>query len=92
MNNKKAFTLVELLVVISIISLLMAILLPALSKVREQANSLVCQTNLRSLTLAWRSYTEDNDEKLCSPDTFSNDPGAVWPYAPSTLFQLNHWI
>ena len=91
-----AFTLVELLVVMSIISLLMSILVPSLNKVRESANSLHCRSNLRGLTLAWSMYVSDNDGKLCSPDTFLNDPTATWPFSPTTLkphlITTNRWV
>ena len=56
------FTLVELLVVISIIALLLAILMPSLSKAREQARRVVCLSNLKQLGLAMEMYLEDNRE------------------------------
>ena len=59
-----AFTLIELLVVISIIALLLSILLPALNKVKEQAKSLVCKTNLRTIGQAEMLYAAKNDDKL----------------------------
>ncbi len=69
MRRKKAFTLVELLVVIAIIALLMAILMPALNRVREQGKRVVCLSNLRQLTLAWIMYADENDDKLVNGDT-----------------------
>ena len=60
-KKEKAFSLVELLVVISVISLLMAILLPVLATARSQAYGAVCQSNLRQLFLANTGYTLEND-------------------------------
>lgn len=62
MNNKhKAFTLVELLVVISIIALLLAVLMPALSKARELARRTICSTNLRQWSIAISAYAVSNN-------------------------------
>ena len=68
-GGRRGFTLVELLVVISIISTLMSILLPSLGKAREMAKCLHCGTNMRSLTLAWTMYGHENDGRLCSAET-----------------------
>ena len=62
--KRKAFTLIELLVVIAIIALLLAILLPALNKVKAVARNLVCRTNVRSLVIGFRLYVESNDQQL----------------------------
>ncbi len=60
-KNIKAFTLVELLVVISVISLLMGLLMPALSAARSQARSVVCKANLHQLLIANIGYSTEND-------------------------------
>lgn len=58
MNRKKGFTLVEILVVIAVIALLMAILLPALTRAREQAKTTICKSNLKQIGLAAYLYAE----------------------------------
>ena len=55
------FTLIELLVVIAIIALLMAILMPALQRVKRQARTVACQSNLHQWALIWSMYTQDNN-------------------------------
>ena len=57
---KKAFTLIELLVVIAIIALLMAILMPTLTRVKEQARIVVCQAELKQWGAAFSMYTDSN--------------------------------
>lgn len=62
-RKSNAFTLIELLVVIAIIALLLSIVMPGLRKAKEAAKNLVCRSNVRSLTLGFRMYTETNDQK-----------------------------
>jgi len=65
MNKRKGFTLIELLVVIAIIALLMAILMPALSRVKKQARSVACQALLKQWGVMWSMYCDDNDGRFC---------------------------
>jgi prepilin-type N-terminal cleavage/methylation domain-containing protein/prepilin-type processing-associated H-X9-DG protein len=76
-QGEEGFTLVELLVVIAIIALLMAVLLPALNRAREQGKRAVCLSNLKQLTLAWMTYASANNDKLVNGAPFS--PGADPP-------------
>ena len=69
MKRKNAFTLVELLVVISIIALLLSILMPSLQKAREMGKRIVCLQNLKQMTLGWMLYAESNDDKLVNTAT-----------------------
>lgn len=59
---RAAFTIIELLVVISVIALLIALLLPALSKAREESRATACASNLRQIGLGHAMYQGDNDD------------------------------
>jgi prepilin-type N-terminal cleavage/methylation domain-containing protein/prepilin-type processing-associated H-X9-DG protein len=67
-RNKSGFTLVELLVVIAIIALLMGVLVPALSRAREQGKRAVCLNYQRQLASAWNMYADDNGDKIVNGD------------------------
>jgi prepilin-type processing-associated H-X9-DG protein/prepilin-type N-terminal cleavage/methylation domain-containing protein len=56
-----AFTLIELLMVIAIIALLIAILIPALSRAKGKAEEIVCLNNLKQLQICAKLYSQDND-------------------------------
>jgi len=60
-RHTKGFTLIELLVVIAIIALLMAVLMPALQRVRKQARTVVCLAQLKQWGLLFAMYADDND-------------------------------
>jgi len=79
----RAFTLIELLVVIAIIAVLMAILMPSLRLAREQARSVQCGSNLKTLALAWNMYNDANDDKIVSGWT---------PMAPVSSSNPNAWV
>jgi prepilin-type N-terminal cleavage/methylation domain-containing protein/prepilin-type processing-associated H-X9-DG protein len=79
-STARGFTLVELLVVIGIVALLIALLLPALSRARDAANTVSCLSNQRQCALITMMYTSENHNWLphCSYDNYSPpDPPPV---------------
>jgi prepilin-type N-terminal cleavage/methylation domain-containing protein len=67
MHRRRGFTLIELMVVISIIAVLMTILLPTLSGARRQARVTVGMANLRSCAQVLIVYTNDSKEEFLNP-------------------------
>ncbi|MBN1551226.1 type II secretion system protein, partial [bacterium] len=82
--RKKGFTLIELLVVIAIIAMLMAILMPALSKVKKIAMRVVCGTNLKGLGTAQTVYANDYDDEYTVQG--QGNSSLTWSYQTTSNF------
>ncbi|MEC7129879.1 MAG: prepilin-type N-terminal cleavage/methylation domain-containing protein [Planctomycetota bacterium] len=67
--QRKAFTLVELLVVVAVIAILISLLLPAINRFRVQAQSTECLTNQRNLIAAYTQYSIDKNGRVPGTDT-----------------------
>jgi len=59
---RRAFTLIEMLTIITIISILASILLPAIQKAREKGRQANCQNNLHQLSIGWIMYRDDHNQ------------------------------
>jgi prepilin-type N-terminal cleavage/methylation domain-containing protein/prepilin-type processing-associated H-X9-DG protein len=95
LRDRSAFTLIELLVVIAIIGILIALLLPAVQKVREAANRVKCANNLKQLALACHNYLSDHDalpfgRKYDIWDTYTWTQ-LILPYIEQSAVYEDYW-
>ena len=97
----------EFLVGIAIVALLLAILMPALQRVKEQARTIGCQANIKQWTLIFSMYAGDNDQKfpgwLDSPEPWPEQLKELWtlkwyrefdttgPWTKAGGVQPRHW-
>ena len=79
-KERRCFTIIELLVVISIIAILASLLLPALSSVREKGKAIACQSNMKQIGTASALYCNDYDGYILAARFWTGwgDMGGMW--------------
>src|SRR5215203_4022128 len=88
---RPGFTLVELLVVIGIIALLISILMPALTKARNQAMAIKCGNQVRQIYLASQMFAQDHQGQLPRAGVGPNDPPADPDAEKTCAFTMPDW-
>ncbi|MBI4718808.1 MAG: prepilin-type N-terminal cleavage/methylation domain-containing protein [Planctomycetes bacterium] len=102
-SAKRGFTLVELLAVIAIITLLIGIILPSLTRGRSRGQTLTCLTHLREIAKGWQSYADENADIMVpgrvaelaggkTNDANYYDVGNGFKYRARWLERLSHYI
>lgn len=86
-RSRSGFTLIELLVVIAVIAILLAVLLPALRRVRTLSKRIVCQSNLKQIAVAWNMYLDDYEGRFYQARNGNLNYGGWkgmqgWPHRP----------
>ncbi len=97
--SRTGFTVTELVVVVAIIGLIVALVIPAIGKVRSQGRTLKCLTNQRTITLACSAYAFSNAGKCVSPLTKPDLPIYQWtavngnPSPGAVMYSAKHaWV
>ena len=86
--RSRGFTLVELLVVIGIIAILIALLMPALGRARENARRIDCMSHMRQLTTAWVAYAQANKGHLVFAENWPDEYSWAGPFNGDDAIRL----
>jgi prepilin-type N-terminal cleavage/methylation domain-containing protein len=98
MSARRAFTLIELLIVIAIIAILAAILFPVFGRVREQTRQTSCMSNMHQIYVGYSLYKQDHNKPPClllgiaerTPDHYPWQPGdGLDKVSPASAVQAN---